>query len=80
MRLKSLPLGRRHKCRGRHVAVTCGEPTWWRGRRRMIADLATRDGHHAQHLMPDGSLSTHRATDWLTRGLDYAADNVVVNG
>ena len=30
--------------------------------------------------MPDGSLSAHRAIDWLTRDLDYAADNVGVNG
>ncbi len=50
-----------------NVAVMCGEPTWWRCHRRMIADLATRDGHQVQHIMPNGSLSPHRMSDWLTR-------------
>jgi uncharacterized protein (DUF488 family) len=48
------------------VAVMCGEPTWWRCHRRMIADLATRDGHTVQHIMPNGSLSAHHRSDWLT--------------
>jgi uncharacterized protein (DUF488 family) len=48
------------------VAIMCGEPTWWRCHRRMIADLATRDGHAVQHIMPNGSLSQHRMSDWLT--------------
>ncbi|MCV7382193.1 hypothetical protein BST11_24905 [Mycobacterium alsense] len=50
-----------------NVAVMCGEPTWWRCHRRMIADLATRDGREVQHIMPNGSLSLHRPSDWLTR-------------
>ncbi len=50
-----------------NVAVMCGEPTWWRCHRRMIADLATRDGYRVQHIMPNGSLSEHHMSDWLTR-------------
>lgn len=49
-----------------NVAVMCGEPTWWRCHRRMIADLATRDGHEVWHIMPNGSLSPHHMSDWLT--------------
>ncbi|OBG27234.1 DUF488 family protein [Mycobacterium sp. 852002-51057_SCH5723018] len=48
-----------------NVAVMCGEPTWWRCHRRMIADLATRDGRTVQHIMPNGSLSPHHMSDWL---------------
>jgi uncharacterized protein (DUF488 family) len=54
----------------RDVAVMCGEPTWWRCHRRMIADLATRDGFDVQHIMPNGTLSPHRASDWLTRDVN----------
>ncbi|GFG75682.1 DUF488 domain-containing protein [Mycobacterium botniense] len=50
----------------RNVAIMCGEPLWWRCHRRMIADLASRDGHAVAHLMPNGSLSPHRMSDWLT--------------
>ena len=50
----------------RNVAIMCGEPTWWRCHRRMIADLATRDGRQVQHIMPNGSLSEHRMSEWLT--------------
>jgi uncharacterized protein (DUF488 family) len=50
------------------VAMMCGEPLWWRCHRRMIADLATRDGYQVQHFMPEGSLSAHRASDWLSQG------------
>jgi uncharacterized protein (DUF488 family) len=49
-----------------NVAIMCGEPNWWRCHRRMIADLATRDGHSVQHIMPNGSLSAHRMSEWLT--------------
>ncbi len=49
----------------RDVAIMCGEPTWWRCHRRMIADLATRDGRTVQHIMPNGSLSQHYTSDWL---------------
>lgn len=49
-----------------NVAVMCGEPTWWRCHRRVIADLATRDGREVQHIMPGGSLSPHRMSEWLT--------------
>ncbi|OBI50966.1 hypothetical protein A5707_14235 [Mycobacterium kyorinense] len=50
----------------RNVAIMCGEPTWWRCHRRMIADLATRDGRLVQHIMPNGSLSEHHLSEWLT--------------
>lgn len=49
----------------RNVAIMCGEPTWWRCHRRMIADLATHDGRLVQHIMPNGSLSEHRMSEWL---------------
>ncbi len=49
-----------------NVAIICGEPTWWRCHRRMIADLATQDGHLVTHIMPNGSLSQHHMSDWLT--------------
>jgi uncharacterized protein (DUF488 family) len=49
-----------------NVAVMCGEPTWWRCHRRMIADLATRDGLLVQHIMPNNTLAPHHASDWLT--------------
>jgi uncharacterized protein (DUF488 family) len=52
-----------------NVAVMCGEPTWWRCHRRMIADLATRDSRTVQHIMPNGSLSEHRISAWLTEEL-----------
>lgn len=51
------------------VAVMCGEPTWWSCHRRMIADLAARDGHPVQHIMPNGSLAPHHPSEWLTREL-----------
>jgi uncharacterized protein (DUF488 family) len=48
-----------------NVAIMCGEPVWWRCHRRMLADLATRDGYTVQHIMPNGSLSEHRMSEWL---------------
>ncbi|HEY9303135.1 MAG TPA: DUF488 family protein, partial [Mycobacterium sp.] len=51
---------------GNNVAIMCGEPTWWRCHRRMIADLATRDGRVVQHIMPNGSLAEHFMSAWLT--------------
>jgi uncharacterized protein (DUF488 family) len=53
----------------RNIAIMCGEPTWWRCHRRMIADLATRDGRQVQHIMPNGSLAEHRMSGWLTAPL-----------
>jgi uncharacterized protein (DUF488 family) len=50
----------------RDVAVMCGEPTWWRCHRRIIADLATHDGHPVRHIMPNGAIYEHRESDWLT--------------
>ncbi|MBS4729627.1 DUF488 domain-containing protein [Mycobacterium sp. SM1] len=47
------------------VAIMCGEPIWWRCHRRMIADLATRDGHPVYHIMPNGALAAHRPSQWL---------------
>lgn len=49
-----------------NVAIMCGEPTWWRCHRRMIADLATRDGRTVHHIMPNGSLSEHTTSGWLS--------------
>ena len=49
-----------------NVAIMCGEPTWWRCHRRMIADLATRDGRMVHHIMPNGSLAQHAVSEWLT--------------
>ncbi|OBK49431.1 DUF488 family protein [Mycobacterium sp. 1081908.1] len=57
------------------VAIMCGEPTWWRCHRRMIADLATHDGDRVLHIMPNGSLTEHPPSDWLTHDLDQAPDN-----
>jgi uncharacterized protein (DUF488 family) len=51
---------------GQNVAIMCGEPVWWRCHRRMIADLATRDGRLVQHIMPNGSLAEHFMSAWLT--------------
>jgi len=68
----------------RNVAIMCGEPTWWRCHRRMIADLATRDGRPVHHIMPNESLSPHRMSDWLTHDMperpDETADNGELNG
>ena len=50
-----------------NVAIMCGEPTWWRCHRRMIADLAVRDGRVVQHIMPNGSLAEHFMSAWLTQ-------------
>jgi len=63
-----------HDADAGNVAVMCGEPTWWRCHRRIIADPTTRDGHRMQHIMPNGSLAPHHPSDWLTRDLDQAAD------
>jgi uncharacterized protein (DUF488 family) len=49
-----------------NLAVMCGELTWWRCHRRMIADLAARDGRAVRHIMPNGSLSPHQMSGWLT--------------
>ncbi|OBA77855.1 hypothetical protein A9W99_04610 [Mycobacterium sp. 1164966.3] len=66
-----------------NVAIMCGEPTWWRCHRRMIADLATQDGHPVHHIMPNESLSLHSTSDWLTHdpstGPDETADNRELN-
>ncbi|BBU22949.1 DUF488 family protein [Mycobacterium xenopi] len=48
-----------------NVAIMCGEPVWWRCHRRIIADLATRDGYPVHHIMPNGSLSEHPMSEWL---------------
>jgi uncharacterized protein (DUF488 family) len=50
----------------RNVAIMCGEPTWWRCHRRMIADLATREGRVVQHIMPNGALAEHFISGRLT--------------
>lgn len=47
-----------------NVAIMCGEPCWWRCHRRIISDLATVDGHEVKHIMPNGTLATHGASEW----------------
>lgn len=46
------------------VAVMCGEPVYWRCHRRLISDLAVLDGLDVQHIMPNGTLSPHKPTEW----------------
>jgi uncharacterized protein (DUF488 family) len=53
----------------RNVAIMCAEPTWWRCHRRMLADLATRDGRPVRHIMPNGSIAEHSMSEWLTADL-----------
>ncbi len=56
---------------GQPTTVLCSESVWWRCHRRLIADFAVlaRDVP-VSHLMPDGRLSEHRATDVARRGDD----------
>ncbi|WP_068177592.1 DUF488 domain-containing protein [Mycobacterium sp. UM_CSW] len=63
-----------HDAEAGDVAIMCGEPTWWRCHRRIIADLATRDGHPVRHIMPNGSLAPHPLSDWLIADVDRAPD------
>ena len=45
-------------------AVMCSESVWWRCHRRMVADAALLlHGAEVLHLMPDGRLTPHPATD-----------------
>ena len=39
----------------------------------MIADLATRDGRRVRHIMPNGSLASHRLSDLTGRLADRQA-------
>ena len=53
------------------VAVMCSESVWWRCHRRLIADVAVLvHGSAVQHLMPDGRLSPHRASEGAVRDGD----------
>ena len=46
----------------RRTAVMCSEAVWWRGHRRLIADVAVLlHGRPVQHLAHDGRLSPHVA-------------------
>src|SRR4051794_28918520 len=46
------------------TAVMCSESVWWRCHRRLIADVAVlARGVPVTHLMPDGRLTPHRASE-----------------
>ena len=46
------------------VAVMCSESVWWRCHRRLIADVAVLvRGVPVSHLMPDGRLTPHHASE-----------------
>jgi uncharacterized protein (DUF488 family) len=48
----------------RSVAVMCSESLWWRCHRRLVADFVALTRNRAvEHLMPDGRLTPHPATD-----------------
>jgi uncharacterized protein (DUF488 family) len=49
------------------IAIMCAETLWWRCHRRLIADAAelTR-GATVSHVLPNGSLVRHRATEGAT--------------
>ena len=58
----------------RRTAVMCSESVWWRCHRRMVADAAMLlHDVEVLHLMPDGRLSLHPATD----GVRVAGDVLV---
>ncbi|MPZ65568.1 MAG: DUF488 family protein [Pseudonocardiaceae bacterium] len=50
------------------TAVLCSESVWWRCHRRLIADFVVlaRDVPVC-HVMPDGNITEHRATDTARR-------------
>ncbi|OBY33763.1 hypothetical protein ACT18_00370 [Mycolicibacter kumamotonensis] len=48
-----------------NVAIMCGEPAPFRCHRRMISDLATRDGVPVYHIWPNGSAKLHELSGWL---------------
>ncbi len=59
----------------RRVAVMCSESVWWRCHRRVIADVAVVAQDVAvQHLMHDGRLLEHRASE----GARLREDGLVV--
>jgi uncharacterized protein (DUF488 family) len=59
----------------RRVAVMCSESLWWRCHRRVIADVAVLLHHvPVRHLMHDGRLVEHRASD----GARVRSDGLVV--
>jgi uncharacterized protein (DUF488 family) len=46
------------------VAVMCSESVWWRCHRRLLADhLVLVDGLEVVHIMHDGRVVPHAATD-----------------
>ena len=48
----------------RRVAVMCSESVWWRCHRRVIADVAVlAHGVPVRHVMHDGRLTDHRASE-----------------
>lgn len=48
----------------RTTVVMCSESVWWRCHRRLIADVVTLErGVPVRHLMHDGRLAAHVATD-----------------
>lgn len=57
-----------HAAATEHTTVLCSESLWWRCHRRLIADFAVlaRDVPVC-HVMPDGRLAEHHATDAARR-------------
>ena len=52
------------EARARRTVVMCSESVWWRCHRRLIADaVELLDGAVVRHLMPDGRLADHPATE-----------------
>ena len=48
------------------VAVMCSESLWWRCHRRLLANfVAIARGVEVRHLMHDGRVEAHRASDGL---------------
>lgn len=54
------------------IAMMCGEPCWWRCHRRMIADLVTAGGDQVWHIMPNGTLVAHKASEWALANAEVA--------
>ncbi len=50
--------------RERPTAVMCAEGLWWRGHRRLVADVLTVRGWTVCHIAPGGALSEHALPDF----------------
>jgi uncharacterized protein (DUF488 family) len=50
------------------LAVMCAEGLWWRCHRRLLADwLVLVGGVEVLHVMPNGTIASHRITDGVRR-------------